>query len=94
MQNEELDRARAELEASRARYFDPYDMAPVGYVTLSEQGVILEANLTAQQEAFLQRARHRSSSSGFGIRMPSPSGRGWKQRWRRLITAQRFAAPW
>ena len=47
MQNEELRRAQGELEASRARYFDLYDLAPVGYFTVSEQGLILEANLTA-----------------------------------------------
>jgi PAS domain S-box-containing protein len=47
MQNEELSRAQEELEASRARYFDLYDLAPVGYFTLSEEGLILEANLTA-----------------------------------------------
>lgn len=47
MQNEELRRAQAELEASRARYFDLYELAPVGYCTLSEKGLILEANLTA-----------------------------------------------
>ena len=47
MQNEELRRAQGELEASRARYFDLFDLAPVGYFTLSEQGLILEANLTA-----------------------------------------------
>jgi len=47
MQNEELRRAQAELDAARARYFDLYDMAPVGYVTVSEKGLILEANLTA-----------------------------------------------
>jgi PAS domain S-box-containing protein len=47
MQNEELRRAQAELDAARARYFNLYDMAPMGYCTLSEQGLILEANLTA-----------------------------------------------
>ena len=46
MQNEELRRAQVELDALRARYFDLYDLAPVGYVTLSEQGLILEANFT------------------------------------------------
>lgn len=47
MQNVELRRAQTELEATRARYFDLYDLAPVGYFTLNEQGLILEANLTA-----------------------------------------------
>lgn len=47
MQNEELRRAQEELDAARARYFDLYDLAPVGYLTLSENGLVLEANLTA-----------------------------------------------
>ena len=45
MQNEELRRSHLELDASRARYFDLYDLAPVGYCSLSEQGLILQANL-------------------------------------------------
>ena len=47
MQNEELRRAQNELERSRARYFDLYDLAPVGYLTLSEQGLVQEVNLAA-----------------------------------------------
>ena len=47
MQNDELKRSQLELEASRDRYFNFYDLSPVGYFTLSEQGLILEVNLTA-----------------------------------------------
>lgn|ERR1700728_4094107 len=46
VQNESLRRAQEDLEALRERYFDLYDLAPVGYLTLTEQGLILEANLT------------------------------------------------
>jgi PAS domain S-box-containing protein len=46
-QNEELRRAQAELNATRARYFDLYDLAPVSYATINEKGLILETNLTA-----------------------------------------------
>ncbi|RYZ83077.1 MAG: PAS domain-containing protein, partial [Moraxellaceae bacterium] len=47
MQNEELRRIQLQLEAARLRYFDLYDLAPVGYCTLDERGLILEANLMA-----------------------------------------------
>jgi len=46
MQNEELRLTQAALDGARARYFDFYDLAPVGYLTLSGQGLILQANLT------------------------------------------------
>ncbi|MFH1314356.1 MAG: ATP-binding protein [Candidatus Eisenbacteria bacterium] len=46
MQNEELRRAQLELEISRAKYFSLFDLAPVGYFTISEKEIILEANLT------------------------------------------------
>lgn len=47
MQNDELRRTQLDLEAARDKYTDLYDFAPVGYFTISEQGLIEEANLTA-----------------------------------------------
>ena len=47
MQNEELRRMQEELNVAYARYFDLYDLAPVGYCTLSEAGLIQLTNLTA-----------------------------------------------
>lgn len=47
MQNEELRTTQLELEDSRARYFDLYDLAPVGYFTLLEADRILDVNLMA-----------------------------------------------
>jgi PAS domain S-box-containing protein len=47
MQNDELRETQMALEAARERYFDLYDLAPVGYCTISEQGLIVQANLTA-----------------------------------------------
>ncbi|MFZ4857883.1 MAG: PAS domain S-box protein [Desulfuromonadaceae bacterium] len=46
-QNEELRSIQAELDVSQSRYFDLYDLAPVGYMTFGEPGLILEANLAA-----------------------------------------------
>jgi PAS domain-containing protein len=47
LQNDQLRRAVVEIKKSRARYFDYYDRAPVGYVTTDESGGILEINLRA-----------------------------------------------
>jgi PAS domain-containing protein len=47
MQNVELRTILVDLDAARAHYFDLYDLAQVGYCTLSEKGMILETNLTA-----------------------------------------------
>ena len=47
MQNEELLRVQGKLEEARTRYFDLYDLAPVGYFILAPDGLILEVNQTA-----------------------------------------------
>ncbi|MDP1998699.1 MAG: EAL domain-containing protein [Rhodoferax sp.] len=47
LQNDELRQSHLAQESARARYFDLYDLAPVGYVTVGANGAILEANLTA-----------------------------------------------
>ncbi len=47
MQNDELRKIKCELEASQEKYFDFYDGAPVGYITLNRHGLIADANLTA-----------------------------------------------
>ena len=46
IQNEELRQAKDALDASRARYVDLYDLAPVGYCSVNEGGLITQANLT------------------------------------------------
>jgi len=63
MQNRELCNAHAELDIAQAHYFDLYNLAPVGYCTLSEQGLILEANLTAATLLGLARANWSGSRS-------------------------------
>lgn len=47
LQNEELRRTQVQLYVSNQRYIGLYDLAPVGYCSLSEAGSILQANLTS-----------------------------------------------
>jgi PAS domain S-box-containing protein len=56
MQNEELRRREHDMDLLRARYFDLYNLAPVGYLTLNGQGDIVEANLTSANMLGLIRA--------------------------------------
>ncbi len=57
MQNAELQRTRDELEVALEKYTDLYDFAPVGYFSIDESGVILEANLTSAVLLGMERSR-------------------------------------
>lgn len=64
MQNEELHRSQEELRSSRDRYSLLYDFAPVGYFTLSRDGVILTANLAGA--SLVNKERSRLIKKNFG----------------------------
>ena len=49
LQNEDLIAANRELDAARTRYRTLYELAPVGYVTVSRAGVVEELNLRAAE---------------------------------------------
>jgi PAS domain S-box-containing protein len=72
LQNEELQGARAELEAGLARYSDLYDFAPIGYLTLDSSGAIHRVNLTGAR--LLGRERARLAGMRFGV-LVSPDSR-------------------
>jgi len=57
LQNEELQRARAEVEDGLAHYSNLYCLAPVGYLTLDRAGVIRRVNHVAARLLGQQRSR-------------------------------------
>ncbi len=64
MQNEELQRARAEAQAALEKYHDLFDFAPVGHFLWDQEGRILELNLAGA--ALLGRDRGVASGKRFG----------------------------
>lgn len=57
MQNEELRKSQLNLEAVRDRYIDLYDFAPVSYFSISEKGLILDANFMGAAMLGMERAK-------------------------------------
>ncbi len=69
MQNEELQRSQADLAAAKNKYFDLYELAPVGYATLDRLGTIQEINLAGAEllgteRRYLKGRRFASSVTG------------------------------
>ena len=84
MQNETMRRTQAELEESRNRYADLYEFAPVGYITLSSNGLIDQINLTAV--TLLRGERSRLVHRGFATLVASED----QDRWTRHFMALRL----
>jgi len=57
LQNQELQAARNDMEKLLEEYTDLYDLAPVGYFSLTEEGRILKANLAGAVLLGTQRSR-------------------------------------
>jgi PAS domain S-box-containing protein len=57
LQNETLQATQKGLELSYSRYMDLYNFAPVGYVILNKNSLILEVNLTATIQLGSERAQ-------------------------------------
>jgi len=57
IQNEALREAQQALEESRDRYVDLYEFAPLGYLTLNLNGLILDLNLKAVTLLGVQRKK-------------------------------------
>ena len=49
IQNQELMETQQRLEIALEKYSDLYNFAPVGYITVDKNGVILESNLTISE---------------------------------------------
>ena len=49
LQNEELALAKEDAEIAQKKYTELYDFAPIGYLSLSKAGDIIDANLSAER---------------------------------------------
>ena len=57
IQHTELKETRDELEVSRQRYYNLFDVAPVGYFTLDRKGTVVEVNQAGLQLLGYERER-------------------------------------
>lgn len=57
IQNRELREAQHQLEESRDRYADLFDFAPIGYVSITPEGIMREVNLSAAAMLGVERLR-------------------------------------
>lgn len=56
LQNTELQKAHTEIEKARIKYYDFYDLSPIPYLSLDNQSIIREINLSGAVMLGLDRA--------------------------------------
>ena len=76
-QNEELQQARAQVDALLVQYTDLYDFAPAGYMTLDRDGTIRQMNLTGARLLGVERSR--LVNRRFGLLVAEGDRRGFKE---------------
>ena len=67
MQNEELVKANENAEQISEKYIDLYNLAPTGYITLTKEGEITEANYSAYNLLEREQTRLIGSRLGFFV---------------------------
>jgi len=87
-QNQELRRSQSKLEGLRKKYFDLYDLAPIGYVTLDQKGLIREINLTGA--TLLGTERRRLDGRRFVRFVAPPEREGFHRFHRRVFEFGKF----
>jgi PAS domain-containing protein len=88
MQNEALRVTQLALEESRDRYFDLYEFAPVGYLTLSVEGIVKGINLTGT--TLLARERNALLHSRFATCIAPTDRDAWR---RQFLSVKRHVTP-
>lgn len=84
-------RGQIELEVSRDRYVDLYDFAPVGYLTLADDGLIAQVNLTGAD--MLGEPRDQLLNARFSRFVSPLDADHWHERFRQALrhgAKQRF----
>lgn len=77
MQNEQMRHTQVTLENSRDRYVDLYENAPVGYLTLSRDGLLTEINTTGA--TLLGADRKKILNRRFGLHVIPEDREYWNQ---------------
>ena len=76
MQGEALREAQAALKDARDRYAELYDLAPVGYLTLTRSGIVAEVNVAAAN--LLGVARKQLLDQCFGDFVAASDSERWR----------------